>query len=374
MAKYRWDLNDMKNNLFLLEQLLDKTLDVTQKNTIIETITQYNMMQSYIATRKQKTDDREDKNITLSEYMQEFMEYLVPSDENLINVILSTFELIKNFNFSLAHDYLLTFNNDDLLELCDDFMRTTLPPAIFTKYQNELLKNPRHLHIKSLFSDNNGLTFIDPVLKKKYILINRRNEITDLYVLPHEYFHFIFNDFRSYLSFDNQMYSSQELEGSLANLLFADYFRNLNDSSQNYNISKQMNQEFLYYYQIRTASLLILMGFIDATNKGKLRTNKFNKFLNYFGFETPLSAQEIKDYIGTETADEAIKNNLSSLAALDLFEIYKNDPELCFYLLQNIRFIKQNNDVLSVFRRNHITFMDDNFENLKKYIKKTERL
>ena len=68
-----------------------------------------------------------------------------------------------------------------------------------------------------------------------------------------------------------------------------------------------------------------------------------------------------------------LKYSLGYLVAIDLYYIYKRDPELAFYLLKNLKFIKQENDIASMLRRNHITFMDDGYENLKKYIKEIER-
>ena len=100
--------------------------------------------------------------------------------------------------------------------------------------------------------------------------------------------------------------------------------------------------------------------------------NKLNKQLNYFQIDTINEEADIIDYL-TTPLDVNIKYALSYLVAIDLYYIYLKDPEFAFYLLKNIRFIKQENDLFSLFRRNHITFMDDNYLNFKKYVKKIER-
>lgn len=76
--------------------------------------------------------------------------------------------------------------------------------------------------------------------------------------------------------------------------------------------------------------------------------------------------------IGDENSDDIIGYNLSDLIAIDLFYIYKKDPEFALYLLSNIRSYRTDDNILSILRRNNLTFMDDNLSNFKKYIKKYE--
>ena len=76
------------------------------------------------------------------------------------------------------------------------------------------------------------------------------------------------------------------------------------------------------------------------------------------------------DLIGSENSDDIIGYNLSNLIAIDLFYIYKKDPEFALYLLSNIRSYRTDDNILSILRRNNLTFMDDNLSNFKKYIKK----
>lgn len=76
------------------------------------------------------------------------------------------------------------------------------------------------------------------------------------------------------------------------------------------------------------------------------------------------------DLISSENSDDIIGYNLSNLIAIDLFYIYKKDPEFALYLLSNIRSYRTDDNILSILRRNNLTFMDDNLSNFKKYIKK----
>lgn len=100
--------------------------------------------------------------------------------------------------------------------------------------------------------------------------------------------------------------------------------------------------------------------------------HKFNKSLEYWGLVPFVDKEEILDYL-VDPLDINIKYILGYLIGIDLYYIYEKDPEFAFYLLKNTRYMKCEDDVIGLLRRNHITFMDDEFENLKKYIKKIER-
>jgi len=288
MARYNWDLLTIRNNIDKLTQMLNNNISDDEKITIQETILQYQLMLSTIADRE-KTEDDCKLDIPFNTLFNNFMEYLSMKDEKFINLILDTFKLIKDFEPNFSIDYIVPFTNDKLLEICDNFMETTLPATYFKKYRKEILAHPKHIHIRNYFDYANGVTFIDPVLKQKYILINRRNQLHDLYVPAHEYFHFLFNDYDCHFYSNNDMYYSQEIEGSLANIMFADYYRNYSNNKDSYDIAKQMDESFLFQYQTRTISLVFLTDYLEATNEnGKFRANKFNKYLNYFDFKTPI--------------------------------------------------------------------------------------
>ena len=60
-----------------------------------------------------------------------------------------------------------------------------------------------------------------------------------------------------------------------------------------------------------------------------------------------------------------IKDCISYFTFLDLKNIAEKDVEKALYLLEEIR-KDHNHNIFSTLRKNEITFMDDNFENLKK--------
>ena len=116
--------------------------------------------------------------------------------------------------------------------------------------------------------------------------------------------------------------------------------------------------------------LAIRNQLLDSIKNNKtIRLNKMNKFMCYYNINKFEKTEEINEYL--ETPQEIImKYALSYLTALDLYYIYLNDRDFAFYLLKNIKFVKEEDDIINLLRRNHITFMDDGYENYKKYVKK----
>ena len=209
------------------------------------------------------------------------------------------------------------------------------------------------------------MTYIDYILKKKYVLLLRSNTVYDLITLPHELFHVLFNDFDHYLTFHNQIYYSQEVEGSFADFLAIDFYKQKLPE-----ISLEAAKIYLSNYKDNIYSLMIGSSYLQSINLKK--QFRLNKILNLWNAPIPTSIAEIKNYM-SDSCGEIINYALSYSASLDLFEIYKKDPEFAFYLLGNIRYSLKEDNILKIFRRNHITFMDDDFTNLKAYVKKIER-
>lgn len=366
MAKYQWDLNELRNNIKIIDALLKEEKDPEIKQIMKETIKQYRyMIRSVIPNNSEYYDKPQTIEIFLEDILKDADMY----DARLINLLTSTYPIVKDFIQTDNTQYIICQNNDKLLEETNEFLKQILNKNQYQKLTKQITENPNHLHIQYCNQQAHGTTFIDSILKKKYILLNRCNEPIDVSSITHEYFHFIFNDFTSHNIFGTPLGYSIELEGSFADLLTIEDLKLYNPE-----IAHQLSEDFLLYYQIRIICLLIIKCYdIASDKKYSLRINKFHKALNKHGFNEYLDIETIQDYFGYEKLEDTLSYSLSYLAAIDLMEIYKRDPEFAFYLLENIRFMRSDFDVLNVFRRNHITFMDDGFENLKKHVKKIER-
>lgn len=193
------------------------------------------------------------------------------------------------------------------------------------------------------------------------------NHLMDIIKLPHELFHYVFCDCDVFTSCNYSTYYLSEIEGSFANILFGDYYYKQATVNPNF-----FNLNFLKLYNDHIEAIVTNNALLDSISNNKIRMNKLNKYLNYFDLSTFQNPTEIVDYLSTPL-EILIKYAFGYLIAIDLYTMYQNDPEFSFYLLKNLKFIKRENDIIHLLRNNHITFMDNGYENLKKYTKKIER-
>lgn len=373
MFKYKWDLYELKNNIEVLQKLYENETNKDNKSVILEYIEMYQYMLMLVSKSKVGNkilnDDLEYEDI--DSLIDEQIFSYQNNDLNIVNMVLQSYLPFKDVyftNYSLNNIPLIA-TNQDLVDVTNDFFKKMLPNSLIKEFQ-EGIKNNHSIQFSYTKKNDNysGVTLFDSVLKKKYIYISRTNMLVDLVVLPHEAFHYFLNDYDVYIMTKYNMYYTTEIEGGFANILFGDYFYNYSSENKNY-----FNQYFLEVFHDGISQLVVKNSFLDAIKDNqKLRMNKFNKTLSIFDLMPFTDTQEILEYF-TDPLEINIKYTLGYLAAIDLYYIYQKDPELAFYLLKNIKFIKQEHDVINALRRNHITFMDDGYENLKKYVKKIER-
>ena len=287
----------------------------------------------------------------------------------LLNLVLSTFNLVKDYNTNKNNDYLVTFNNNYIMEITNDFLKATLPNKYLKVYENYINNNPNYLHITSNPFCTGGSTYIDEILSKKYIILNRKNDIWDIVTPSHEIFHFIFNDYSSYMTNNNLMKYLREIEGIFANFLFANWFKN-----RYFDEAITMEKEELFFYQMRVLCLKYFEIYLNSIDKKNVfHEDMFNTQCEKLDYQFMIDIDIVKEEWNQESADDNLMYSFSYLAALDLFNIYEKDHDYGFYLLSKIKSVKNNMDPVNLLREKGFTFMDDNFSNLKKHVIKLEK-
>ena len=368
MHKYKWDLNEIRNNIIILDNIKKNISDEYVLEVISEIITVYsNMLKIYSKKTFKTFDDEIIGDNSLEEIIFDTASFYEEKNLPILDAVLNSYYTLKdsNVNVDVEVPYIKN-NNDDIVEFTEDFIKKMTTPKIYDKYK-EIMSNHTMLNIKYLKENNNyaGVTLFDSILNKRYISVNRNNTLLDLIILPHEMFHNIFNDDNDETLNSYNCYYLTEVEGCLANILFAEYYKN------NYSFYENFFYDY-YNAVLRTEidQLVIRNSLLDAAKTSKkIRLNKLNKHLSLYEIPQFSKEKELARYVSIPQ-DINIKYSISQLAAIDLFYIYKEDKELAFYLLKNIRYFKHEDDIMSLLRRNHITFMDDEYTNLKKYLKK----
>lgn len=363
--QYNWDIIEIQNDINKLKLMIGKT---DNDELVSDYINLCYQMIDCVSKNEYIEDENDELNI--NDLVQMFFQEMEEKDCKLADILIDSYHVVKDFKCN-NFDTEIDCSDDTLVKKTDDFLKKYTNQTIYDQYLELKRKNPNYLHITKCAnseSSTHGLTFINSLLKRKNIILFRDNTFVDLVTLPHEIFHAVFNDYDSYKAMENQCYYSTEIEGSFANLLACEYYR------KDYpDIARDIDKYFLNNYKGLLIQLIVGFSYLNSCNdKNKFRINKFNKLLSTFGINK-LNDELLRYYL-TDSGSQIINYGISYLASIDLLNIYKNDKELAFYLLKNIRFIKQEDNILNILRRNHITFMDDGYENLKKYVKKIERM
>lgn len=370
--KYKWDLNELRNNQKTLENLYNSVEDDLKKQEILAFINLYKSMIDLVIKKEKKenyllNDDIEETNI--KDLIENQIYEYQTTDISLLNSIIQSyipFKSVHPIDFELREIPVIT-TNEEIITITKDFFHKMTPPYIEKNFLSILNSKGIHFDYSKENNGYSGITLLDTILKNKYIYILRNNLLIDLVTLPHESFHNIMLDYKHDIATNFNTYYTFEIEGGFANILFGDYFYKNAIQHKNF-----FNEYFVEIFNSNLTSIVVRNSFLESvTEKNHFRLNKFNKMISTYGIETFSEESEILDFMITPL-DIDMKYSLAFLTAIDLYYIYQKDPDLAFYLLKNIRYITHENDVLGLLRRNHITFMDDDYKNLKQYIKKIE--
>lgn len=378
MAKYGWNLDELKSNLSLLQKILKIETDTDKISVLNDCIETYCEMISLIdedsnLTVKDNENPLDDtlKYDSFEDLKQEQIESYQYCNHTIINTILSSFATLNDVYHSdfILNGNLYNHSDEELVLVTRNFINKMVPDC-FKKQFFDALQSYNNIHFDSSKNINtySGMTYFEPIFKRKDIFVSKSGLLIDLAILPHEIFHYFFNDTNVCVVNNYNTYYTTEFEGCFANLLFGDYIYNNATELNNY-----FNSYFLDQFYDDMLKLFMRNCFIQSIREnGSFRLNKFNKCLEGYNILPFDDKNEIGEFLNSPLEMD-IKYTLGYLVAFDLYYIYKKDPEFAFYLLKNIRFMKHENDILGLLRNNHITFMDDGYENLKKYVKKIER-
>lgn len=361
--RYNININKIREMITNLEIEMTKVADVNTIEYFKDIINIYKWMLNSVV--KNNHIDTEN-NISSTSYYYLLEDLCDLSIKPLVELLINSFTIIKDFPFDDIYDIRIHTTNDRLVELTDEFMLKYLPKEYYNKYKKMMASDNFNLFINYEKNSNScGHTVIDGINKEKYVILERSNIDIDTIILPHEIFHSLFNNYTSYQINANNLAYTSEIEGSLANLLFIDFMKNRNNT-----VATNLDKQFLLFFQIRGLILSYCAYMVNKEDKENvLDLNKYRSLFSEHKIDLIDQAEIIELFEGDDN-DDLISYNIAQLAATDLFYIYKSDPELAFYLLSNLRSYRTDDDIIANFRKNNLTFMDDGFYNFKKYIKK----
>ena len=383
MGKYKWNLRDAREKKKELLQLFLHCENDDDRPNIYNSIMTYKEilktasqgdrdifsslddMNTLIGDRIEeiayiynKTFDKDDKNYKRYKHLPSI----------ICTVMNSYIPLFEHWQFQPGIlPKRIAADNDTLIEMARDFFKEKTDYYICQEFEKILTEDYNPLNISydnNPKRDHGGFTMFDSINNRGYIYITRSNTVRDLYILPHEAFHFIFGDKQSGACYLGNGILIDEIDGWLSNILFEDYFLDNGPLQNNFFALDNRNQLFSL-----VENLLIRDSLLDSARQNKtVRLNKMNKFFDkfdcFFADENVLKMTLDMDFI------PMLNYSYSMLAAIDLYYIYLEDPEKCFCLLKNIMNNIKCKNTMDMLRNNGITFMDDGYQNLIKYLKK----
>ena len=366
--KYTWDLEKLRYRRKILEEIARQTDNYDIKANAAEQAEIYTEMLRTSKKKSTSMDSLDDtyQDLNLNELIDEIIKSYTPHNLPFINVLLQSFFALSDYDTSMPEtDNICVTTNQELVNITRDFFKKKTPKYIAKEFDN-ILAQGDIININYSKSDSvyPGYTLYDYFLNKKYIFIGRSNHLYDLCILPHEAFHYIFRDRNVGLVGMFDTYYLTEVEGMFANILFGEYFKENTSPNNEY-----FNDYSIGLFRNNINDLVTRNTILDSLKKNKkIRLSKLNKYLGYFEVLPFKNEEELLPYL-TMPEEDIIKYALSYLVALDLYYMYKKDPEEAFYALSCITYIKQTNNIFNLLKNNGITFMNDDYANLKKYIK-----
>ena len=376
--KYTWDYNELRNRRDALINLYNNS-NISDKKEIGIVISTYDILLHSISENRNVNRNRKglDNSIlydstirdeNLDELIMDFSYFYEKKYIPILNFILPTWDIIKDFDFK-CKGFRIASTNEELIKVTLDFFKVMTTPHIYNQVK-EVFKNDKNfLNIiySKAYNPNPGITIVDSILKKEYISIARANTIFDYTVLPHQLFHYIYADYDLKTLVNHNAFLLSEVEGMFADILFSEFYNKYFDHTKTQD-SELLKKFSLSVFKEELTGLVVRNGILECIGENnKIRLHKLNKYNSFFKIPTVDKLNDLIPYLDTPQ-EELMTYSLSYLVALDLYQIYKRDREYAFYLIKCIRFLKEEDNIKSLLIRNEITFFQDNYKNLKEYI------
>ena len=363
MAKYSWDI----------EELIKKRNEVTEQYKRYEELKDLyeELIENY---SKKFCDDEisEDCNIGKKIYnVQNLKQEWDEIPKESLSLINGAMDAVYKFDSNFVKPYFspLNISDEELVEITRELFKK-LPDEYFLRKFDEFTDPNKHLlHIrnyKTIPTDELGLTYTDPELHTSYGLVSRHKSIQDIITLGHEIFHMIVRESEEPLFWDTNKPIFTETEGFFANLLFSDMLRYKGYKASEFD--RFDRKDLVDNIDTIRTSFIINNAFNLIEENGNINFRKLSPILRKKKIAMPVNKT---NFAGLFDEDLIIYINhaISYLTALDLFELYKKDPEKTLYTVKTIPLLNGDNPQKDL-ENIGATFYEDGYINLENHCKK----
>ena len=384
MSRYRWNYKEIIELYKDLQSKLKKETDPNKRKYLTDSINAYKQL--LYTNRKQvpiiESIEYEDIDIDYDTFINKVGSFYKDNVPEYIDLLTEPYSIILNaYNYELDQIDKVYFSNQDLIDIVLDFLKEMTPNDFYLKIKTILEKNNSFLNItyNKDYTENDNVTLFDKDYNKKFILVTRHNDLLDFRNLPHELSHYLLND----CNHDDYNYSDSkfllEVEGCLIDLLFSEYyqrhhkeiFEDTYDESGNIiDDGACLKYKFLGDIIEYIKTFIIKNEFLMSLNDNlKIDKDVFYERTIDYGITDTKNNPINTMYILSSDEEKFLKYGMSYLVAFDLYDMCLKDPEYAFYNLTNIKKNKDVDNLIPYLRNNNITFMDNDYNSLKKYIK-----
>ena len=256
--------------------------------------------------------------------------------------------LAKHVDDDMPHypypDLILT--NNDLLELTHDFFKNATSKEIYQLFL-KLYRQRKNAYFVdgqyelSFYADCMYLPFD----KSFYLRIEKRNEFADVATMAHEYGHgiqFLTNYSGTLLT---SLYAFHELISTFFELLCTEYY------TKDTTLGKKAIASNCEFWDVTCENAFLLNKELQILKSIKTYSNNdTNDIKTFFEFLTKHSnTKELEEIIGVHPSYDFIYI-IGYIFAIELYLIYKENPDYAFYLLKKIMVIDLRKDSESYFK------------------------
>ena len=278
MSKYKWDFKQIRNIRDALLLMYNET-EEENKDCVLPLIDMYSSMLALAKRKKDEFDVFDDRfqGLDTMELISEVSNSYITKNFEILDVLLKGYTTVnENFIEDDGIDPMMICDNDYLISITKDYFKKMTPTYIYNDFLNVIDNNKSFLNISysKENGDYGGVTIFDSIFNKKYVSVSRTNNLFDLVILPHEMFHYLFNDTAIDAFGNYNTYYLTEVEGSFSNILFGEYFK---ENSTEYNLF--FTKRYINNFQAQMDEIAIRNQLLDSIKNNKtVRLNKLNKF------------------------------------------------------------------------------------------------
>lgn len=323
MGKYNWNIDTLVSRLDILNKLIKKETD-PEKLDDLQSDLEYleNLIYVHFNPQESKTPSMLEAYRDLKFQLKK-IDFIWPDFKEFGDIVTSYIKVPRLKKRS--------FTKEELFELTHNFYKS-LNPFFYHNFMRNFKMRETHTTFYNAHDIKRyvGETTVLPSLNETFIEITRSNTLDDPLTVIHEYGHATSTSINPYhLSMQKDIFT--EVDTLFFEMLAADFLDKELGISEKVITHTNLHNE--YFYCADKASLQI--AFVETEN---ILPSAFlrNKDLKIFGrTQLNLCDEEIEEIIQESDTRNYVYLN-SYMYAIELYELYKKDPEKALYILKQV--------------------------------------